>query len=36
MKIKELYLDVITENLQYEYKAILNSENPIKWVKTLH
>ena len=35
MKIKELYPDVITENLQYEYKAVLNSVNPIKWAKTL-
>ena len=35
MKINELYPDVITENLQYEYKAILNSDNPIKWAKTL-
>lgn len=35
MKIKELYPDVITEDLNYEYKAILNPENPIKWAKTL-
>lgn len=35
MKIRELYSDVITEDLCYEYKAVLNSENPIKWAKTL-
>lgn len=35
MKIKELYPDVITEDLNYEYKAVLNSDNPIKWAKTL-
>lgn len=35
MKIKELYPDVIAENLNYEYKAVLNSDNPIKWAKTI-
>lgn len=35
MKIKELYPDVVTEDLNYEYKAVLNSDNPIKWAKTL-
>ena len=35
MKIKELYPDVITEDLNYEYKAVLNPENPIKWAKTI-
>ena len=35
MNIKELYPDVITEDLQYEYKAVLNSDNPIKCAKTL-
>ena len=35
MKIKELFPDVITEDLNYEYKAILSSENPVKWAKTL-
>lgn len=35
MKIKELYPDVITEDLNYEYKAILNPDNPIKWAKTI-
>lgn len=35
MKIRELYPDVIMEDLHYEYKAILNPDNPIKWAKTL-
>lgn len=35
MKIKELYPDVITEDMNYEYKAVLNQDNPIKWAKTL-
>ena len=35
MKIKELYPDVITEDLSYEYKAVLNPNNPIKWAKTI-
>lgn len=35
MKISELYPDVISEDLDYEYKAQLNSENPIKWAKTI-
>ena len=35
VKIKELYPDVITEDLNYEYKAVLNPENPIKWAKTI-
>ncbi len=35
MKIRELYPDVITENLNYEYKAVLNSDRPIKWAKSL-
>ena len=35
MKIKELYPDVITEDTSYEYKAVLNPDNPIKWAKTL-
>lgn len=30
MKITELYPDVITEDLNYEYKAVLNPDNPIK------
>lgn len=35
MKIRELYPDVITENLDYEYKVSLNPDNPIKWAKTI-
>lgn len=35
MKIKELYPDVITEDLEYEYKAELNPDNPVKWAKTI-
>ena len=35
MKISELYPDVISEDLDYEYKAQLNPENPIKWAKTI-
>ena len=35
MKIKELYPDVIAEDINYEYKAVLNPDHPIKWAKTL-
>ena len=35
MKISELYPDVITEDLNYEYKAVLNQENPVKWAKSI-
>lgn len=35
LKIVELYSDVITEDRSYEYKAVLNSDNPVKWAKTL-
>ena len=35
MRISELYPDVISEDLDYEYKAQLNSDNPIKWAKTI-
>lgn len=35
MKIKELFPDVVAEDLEYEYKAVLNPENPLKWAKTL-
>lgn len=35
MKIKELYPDVIVENLNYEYKAVLTPDNPVKWAKTI-
>lgn len=35
MKISELFPDVITEDLNYEYKAILNPESPVKWAKSI-
>lgn len=35
MKINELYPDVIAEDLDYEYKAVLNADNPLKWAKTI-
>ena len=35
MKIAEIYNDVINENLDYEFKAELNPENPMKWAKTI-
>ncbi len=35
MKIRELYPDVITEDMEYEYKAMLNPDKPIKWAKTI-
>ncbi|MBQ8667666.1 MAG: ATP-binding protein [Lachnospiraceae bacterium] len=35
MHIREIFPDVITEDLDYEYKQILNPDNPVKWAKTL-
>lgn len=35
MKISKLFTDVITEDLEYEYKATLSQEKPIKWAKTI-
>jgi len=35
MKIRELYPDVVAENSDYEFKASLNPDNPIKWAKTI-
>ena len=35
MKITEMYSDVINENRKYEYKAVLNSDNPENWAKTI-
>ena len=35
LKISELYSDVIGEDLDYEFKAELNPNNPIKWAKTI-
>ena len=35
MRITELYSDVIVEDRKYEYKAVLNPDNPVKWAKSL-
>jgi len=35
MHIRELYPDVIAEDLDYEYKQVLNPDNPVKWAKTI-
>ena len=35
MHIHELYPDVITEDLNHEYKAVLNPDNPVRWAKTI-
>lgn len=35
MKITELFSDVLIEDCNYEFKAILNSDNPVKWAKTI-
>ncbi|MEE8816457.1 MAG: ATP-binding protein [Lachnospiraceae bacterium] len=35
MKIRELYPDVISEDLNYEFKTVLNPDRPIKWAKSL-
>ncbi len=35
MHIRELFPDVISEDLDYEYKTVLNSDKPIKWAKTI-
>ena len=35
MHIREIFPDVITEDLDYEYKQILNPDNPVKWAKTI-
>ena len=34
MKVKEIYPDVINENMNYEFKAVLNPDSPVKWAKT--
>lgn len=36
MHIRELYPDVIAEALDYEYKQVLNPDNPVKWAKTIY
>lgn len=35
MKINEIYSDILTEDTKYEFKAILNSNEPLKWAKTI-
>lgn len=35
MKITELYNDVINEDQKFEFKSVLNPDNPVKWAKTL-
>ena len=35
MKVKEIYPDVINENMNYEFKAVLNPDSPVKWQKPL-
>ena len=35
MKITELYADVVNEDIKYEYKSVLNPDNPVKWAKTI-
>lgn len=35
MHIRELYPDVITEDVDYEFKSVLNPDNPVKWAKTI-
>ena len=35
MKLRELYPDVISEDLHHEYKAVLSPDTPVKWAKTL-
>ena len=35
MKISELFPDVVTEDTEYEFKALLKQDNPVKWAKTI-
>jgi len=35
MRITDLYSDIITENTEYEFKAVLNMDTPLKWGKTI-
>jgi ATP-dependent DNA helicase RecG len=35
MKITELFPDILAEDREYEFKAVLNPENPVKWAKTI-
>lgn len=35
MHIRELFPEVLSEDLDYEFKATLNPDKPIKWAKTI-
>lgn len=35
MNITELFSNVLTEDLEYEFKVLLKQEDPIKWAKTI-
>ena len=35
MKISDLYSDILIEDTKYEFKAILNKDNPVKWAKSI-
>lgn len=35
MKITELFPEVTAEDRKYEFKAILNADNPVRWAKTI-
>ncbi|SET69372.1 Predicted transcriptional regulator, contains HTH domain [[Clostridium] aminophilum] len=35
MKINKIYADVLAEDMDNEYKSVLNPDNPVKWAKTL-
>ncbi len=35
MKIRELYSDMLSVDLHHKYKAVLGTDSPVKWAKTL-
>ncbi len=35
MKIKDLYNEVVLEDMKHEYKSQLNHDNPLKWAKSI-
>lgn len=35
MKIEDLYSDVLLEDEKYEFKTVLNQDNPVKWAKSI-
>lgn len=35
MRITDLYPDVIAEDVNYEFKAVLNPDKPLKWAKCI-